>query len=162
MKIITVKICPLVGALLFLGTLAAAYGDFMPRNPGDRDFVNLGPRSYYRISSSSTRYWDWGLGHAPIEEPQPQTQGNGSDVIAVPFNSDGTVASTPVYIYTIVPERFEEKRIEDLVQGITTKQQVRQILGNVRQVVHLKGYEVWYYTIRVHNPFEEYNGHSGR
>jgi hypothetical protein len=157
-----VKIRAVLGTVFFLGTLAAAYGDFMPANPGDRDFVNLGPRSYYRISSSSNRYWDWGLGYAPIEEPQPQTQGNGADVIAVPFNPNGTVASAPVYIYTILPERFEEKRIEDLVQGITTKQQVRQILGNIRQVVHLKGYEVWYYTIRVHNPFEEYNGHSGR
>jgi hypothetical protein len=156
-----VKTRLLLGALSFLGTLAAAYGDFMPPNPGDRDFVNLGPRSYYRISSSSTRYWDWGLGYAPIEEPERQTHGNGTDVIAVPFNANGTVASTPVYIYTIVPERFEERRIEDLVQGITTKQQVRQILGNVRQVVHLKGYEVWYYTIRVNNPFEQYDSQSG-
>ena len=127
----------------------------VPRVAGDRDLIQTGPhRSYYRVSVDSKKWWNWGLGAAPVEEPALQNRGYGWDAIAIPFDSRGRVAFAPVYIYTVTPETFEEARLQRLYEGLTTKEDVLRLYGKVRQVRRVGGYEVWYYRIRVWNPFE--------
>jgi hypothetical protein len=146
-----------------LGTMGTVFSGMVPRNVGDRDLVQSGPRqSYYKISVDSKKWWDWGLGGAPVEEPSMQNRGYGWDAIAIPFDVRGKVAFAPVYIYTITAEPFEEARLRRLYQGITTKLDVLNLYGSVREVRHVGGYEVWYYQIRVWNPAEEQPFGHGR
>jgi hypothetical protein len=152
----------LVGCFL-LGSLGIGWSGMVPRIAGDRDLVESGPhQSYYKVSVDSKKWWDWGLQGAPVEEPSLQNRGYGWDAIAIPFDGRGTVAFAPVYIYTITPDRWEEARLHRLYQGITTKAGVLALYGNVRQVRHVAGYEVWYYQIRVWNPAEEQQSGWGR
>jgi hypothetical protein len=111
----------LVG-LFLLGSLGTALCGMVPRVPGDRDLVQASARqSYYRVSVDSKKWWDWGLGGAPVEEPSMQNRGYGWDAIAIPFDTRGRVAFAPVYIYTITPDANEEARLQRLYQGLTTK-----------------------------------------
>jgi hypothetical protein len=151
----------LVG-LVILAPLATGFGGIVPRIAGDRDLVQTGPRqSYYKVSVDSKKWWDWGLAGAPVEEPSMQNRGYGWDAIAIPFDSRGKVAFAPVYIYTIIADRYEENRLRRLYEGITSKADVLNLYGTVRQVRRVAGYEVWYYQIRVWNPFEEQQGGRG-
>jgi hypothetical protein len=145
----------LTGVFL-LSLLGTALGGFIPGVTGDRDLVQSSPhQAYYRIPVDSKKWWTWGLGGAPVEEPSPQNRGYGWDVVAIPFDARGRVEFAPVYIYTIVPEAFEEARLRRLYEGITTELDVLHLYGSVREVRHIAGHEVWYYQIRVWNPAEE-------
>src|SRR5690348_16584613 len=89
--------------------------------PGDPDLIRLGVhRQYYRFSSESGRWWRYGLGRAPVEEPTSFNHGYGQDVIAIPFDASGHVTELPVYIYTIRPESFEQNKLARVVQGVTS------------------------------------------
>jgi hypothetical protein len=144
----------LVSSIL-LGSLGTALCGMVPRVAGDRDLIRSGPhQSYYRVSVDSKKWWQWGLGGAPVEEPVLQNRGYGWDAIAIPFDTRGRVAFAPVYIYTITPETYEEARLQRLFEGISTKEDVLRLFGRVRQVRRVGGYEVWYYQIRVWNPAE--------
>jgi hypothetical protein len=146
-----------------LVSMSTAFCGMVPRTAGDRDLVQSGPhQSYYKVSVDSKKWWDWGLGGAPVEEPSMQNRGHGWDAIAIPFDARGRVAFAPVYIYTITPEYFEEARLRRLYQGITSKADVLNLYGGVREVRHVGGYEVWYYQIRVWNPAEEQPFGHGR
>jgi hypothetical protein len=150
-------------SLFLLGFLGTGFCGMVPRLSGDRDLIQAGPRqSYYQVSVDSKKWWDWGLGGAPVEEPSMQNRGYGWDAIAIPFDTRGRVAFAPVYIYTIIPEPYEEARLQHLFQGLTTKEAVLRLYGGVRQVRHVGGYEVWYYRIRVWNPAEEQPFGHGR
>jgi hypothetical protein len=48
-----------------------------------------------------------------------QNRGYGGDAVAIPFDSRERVEFAPVYIYTIIPEAFEEARLRRLYEGIT-------------------------------------------
>jgi hypothetical protein len=123
----------------------------------DPDLVRLGVhRQYYRFSSDSGRWWQYGLGRAPVEEPTPFTHGYGRDVIAIPFDASGRVTEVPVYIYTIRPESFEENKLTRLVEGVTSKVDVTRIFGSLRVGANVRGHEVWFYSIQVYNPFVEF------
>jgi hypothetical protein len=148
---------------LLLGSFGVGWSGMVPRVAGDRDLIESGPRqSYYKVSVDSKKWWDWGLGGAPVEEPSMQNRGYGWDAIAIPFDTQGRVAFAPVYIYTITADPWEEARLRRLYQGITTKSGVLSLYGNVRLVRHVGGYEVWYYQIRVWNPAEEQQSGRGR
>jgi hypothetical protein len=150
-------------SLFLLGSLGIAFCGLVPRIAGDRDLIQSSPhQAYYRVSVDSKKWWDWGLAGAPVEEPSMQNRGYGWDAIAIPFDARGKVAFAPVYIYTITPEPFEEARLGRLYQGLTSKADVLNLYGNVREVRHLGGYEVWYYRIRVWNPAEEQPSGRGR
>ena len=84
------------------------------------------------------------------------TQGFGDDAIAIPFDASGRVAFAPVYIYTIRPEGWEKLRLAALFQGLTAREDVRALFGRPTIQTRVRGYEVWYYEIRVYNPFEEF------
>ena len=94
-----------------VGSLRTALCGFVPHVSGDPDLIQSSPhQAYYRISIDSKKWWAWGLGGAPVEEPSAQNRGYGWDAIAIPFDARGRVEFAPVYIYTIIPEAFEEAR----------------------------------------------------
>jgi hypothetical protein len=152
----------LLSVLLTLG-LPHSFAGLIPRVSNDRDFVDLGRnRGYYMVSSDSGKWWHWGLVRAPIEEPKMFTHGFGDDAIAIPFDARGRVAFAPVYIYTISPEDFQRRRLAALFEGLTTQTDVRSLFGRPTIQTRIRGYEVWYYDIRVYNPFEEFPDIDGR
>ena len=152
----------LVLAAIFSGLLhTPVLAGLVPQIPNDPGLIHLGPKqSFYQISSDSGKWWDWGLVRAPVEEPTVFNHGYGTDAIAIPFDMDGRVTFAPIYIYTIRPETSEEALLGKLIQGVTTQNDVRRIYGTpIRAKV--RGYEVWYYEIRVHNPFDDMQGGRG-
>ena len=133
------------------------FGGFIPPAKNDPDFVPVGKnRGYYMVSSGSGRWWHWGLGRAPVNEPTRFTHGYGDDVIAIPFDKRGLVIFAPVYIYTIRPEEVQKRRLAALFQGVSSQADVREIFGRPAIQGNVSGYQVWFYEIRVYNPFEEY------
>src|SRR5258708_8877571 len=145
----------LVGCFL-VGSSRIDLCGMVRRVAGDLDLIQSGPhQAYYRIWIDSKKWWAWGLGGAPVEEPSPQNRGYGWDAIAIPFDARGRIEFAPVYIYTIIPEAFEEARLRRLYEGITTMADVLSLYGSVREVRHVAGPEAWYYQIRVWNPAEE-------
>ena len=151
-----------LSVMLALG-LGNSFGGLIPRPSNDRDFVGLGRnRGYYMVSSDSGKWWRWGLVRAPVEEPRMFTHGFGYDAIAIPFDTRGRVAFAPVYIYTISPESYQRLRLAALFQGLSTQTDVRSIFGRPEIQTRVRGYEVWYYDIRVYNPFEEFPDIDGR
>ncbi|MGA8655931.1 MAG: hypothetical protein WB586_07250 [Chthoniobacterales bacterium] len=140
-----------------------SFAGMVPLVLNDPNLIRLGHNQcYYRIASDSKRFWQWGLGRAPIEEPTMFNRGHGNDVVGIPFDADGRVAFAPVYIYTIVPEGYEERRLLKLVQGKSTKNDVRALFGSAMLRRQVNGYEVWYYEIKVFNPFEETPSGQGK
>ncbi len=136
---------------------ANSFSGFIPRLSSDPDFVTVGKkRGYYLVSSDSGRWWRWGLARAPVKEPAVFTHGYGDDAIAIPFDPNGRVAFAPVYIYTIRPESESQRRLEALIEGVTSQADVRQIFGRPTIQSSVRGYSVWYYEIQVYNPFEEF------
>jgi hypothetical protein len=155
-----VKRLIVVGVLLVL-SMAPSYAGFMPRALNDRSFVALPwNRGYYMISSDSGKWWQWGMVRAPVEEPTMFTHGFGADVFAIPFDAGGRVTFAPVYIYTIRPEDYQRQRLAALFEGWSTKANVRLLFGRPEIQSRVRGYEVWYYQIRVYNPFEEFPSHG--
>jgi hypothetical protein len=141
--------------LIFLTVLLAlsaanGFSGFIPRLSSDPDFVTMGKkRGYYLVSSDSGRWWRWGLARAPVKEPTVFTHGYGDDAIAIPFDPNGRVAFAPVYIYTIRPESESQRRLEALIEGVTSQADVRQIFGRPTIQSNVRGYSVWYYEIQV-------------
>jgi hypothetical protein len=152
----------LIAACAALPATVSAAG-LVPTGPGDPHLVRWSRnRSFYRIPADSRELWQWGFGRAPVEQPSMLNRGHGNDVVAIPFGANGRVAFAPVYIYTIVPETFEENRLMRLIQGISSKADVQGLYGRVPLQRRVNGYEVWYYEIRVFNPFEELPSGTGR
>lgn len=146
----------ILSALLWL-SMGPGFAGLIPPVLNDPDFVSLGKnRGYYMVSSDSGKWWHWGLVRAPVEEPRMFTQGYGDDAIAIPFDANGRVAFAPVYIYTIRPENVQKRRLEALMEGVTSQAQVRKLFGRPTIRSNVRGYQVWYYEIRVYNPFEEF------
>jgi hypothetical protein len=153
----------ILGAVFVVLGTTVSFAGMVPLVPNDPHLVRSGQNQcYYRIASDSERLWQWGLGRAPIEQPSMFNRGHGNDVVAIPFDADGRVAFAPVYIYTTIPEGYEEKRLLKLRQGISQKSDVRALYGTSMLRSHVNGYEVWYYEIKVFNPFEELPSGQGR
>jgi hypothetical protein len=147
-----------LSALLWL-SVAPGFGGLIPPVSNDPDFVSLGKnRGYYLVSSDSGKWWHWGLTRAPVEEPRMFTHGYGDDAIAIPFDANARVAFAPVYIYTIRPENVQKRRLEALIEGVTSQAEVRKLFGRPEIQSNVRGYRVWYYEITVYNPFEEFPG----
>jgi hypothetical protein len=148
--------------LIMLGTLllcaaATGHGGLVPRTVNDRDFVTAGRgNGYYMVSSDSGKWWQWGLGRAPVVEPTRFTAGYGDDVIAIPFDRNRHVAYAPVYIYTIRPDSVQTQRLGAVTLGVTSEAEIRQIFGRPDIQGSAGGYKVWFYQIQVYNPFEEF------
>src|ERR1700722_5947092 len=144
-------------SILLVLSVTRCLGGFIPRVANDPDFVAVGKnRGYYMVSSDTGRWWRWGLARAPVEEPKVFTHGYGDDVVAIPFDTQGRVAFAPVYIYTIRPENVEKRRLEALIEGATSQEDVRRIFGRPAIQGNVRGFQVWFYQIEVYNPFEEF------
>jgi hypothetical protein len=151
-----------IGACIFLWA-CQLYAGLIPYTPNDRDFIRSGPRAgFYAISSDSGRWWDWGLVRAPVDEPTPFNHGNGTDAVAIPFDRNERVGFAPVYIYTIRPEKVQEQRLAAVVPGVSTTADVVRLYGRPAIKAQVRGCKVWYYEIRVFNPFAEYPGGDTR
>ncbi|HKM57389.1 MAG TPA: hypothetical protein VJX28_01500 [Chthoniobacterales bacterium] len=136
---------------------ATGHAGLVPRTANDRDFISAGKgHGYYMVSSNSGRWWHWGLGRAPVVEPTWFTAGYGDDVIVIPFDANDRVAYAPVYIYTILPDSLQKQRLEAVTLGVTAQADVRRIFGRPDIQGAAGGYKVWFYQIRVYNPFEEF------
>ena len=62
-----------------------------------------------------------------------------------------------LFIYTRSGRKAgKELRLAALFHGLTAQPDVLALFGRPAIRTRLRGYEVWYYEIRVHNPFEEY------
>ncbi len=148
------------GSLLLASQVLAG---LIPYVANDRDFVRSGPKSgFYAISSDSSRWWNWGLVRAPVDEPTPFNHGYGTDAIAIPFDRNERVGYAPVYIYTIRPESFQERLLAAIVPGVTTANDVARLFGRPAIKAQVRGTSVWYYEIQVYNPFQEYPGGDTR
>ena len=147
---------PCLLAVIALGLLEHSEAGFLPRLPNDPVYVQLSPRcSLFVISVDSSKWRRFGLVGAPLIEPSRFNQGEGVDVLAVPFDRSGRVAFAPVYIYTILPEQFWIRRMRGLLQGYTSKADAERLIGSTPMKRQIRGYEVWFFEFRVRNPFEE-------
>jgi hypothetical protein len=147
---------PFLSTIVTLGLVVQSEAGFLPRLPHDSSYVQLSPRcSFYVVSVDSVEWRRFGLVGAPVVEPSRFNQGEGVDVLAVPFDRDGRVAFAPVYIYTIRPEQNRLQKMRGLLQGYTSKTDAEQLFGSTPMKRRIRGYEVWFFEFRVHNPFEE-------
>ena len=143
-------------AIIALGFLNQSEAGFLPRHPQDPNLVQFSPNcSFYVVSVDSGEWRRFGLVGAPVVEPSRFNQGEGSDVLAVPFDRSGRVTFAPVYIYTIQPEQYRLRKMRGLVQGYTSKADVEQLMDARPMKRWVRGYEVWFFEFRVRNPFEE-------
>src|SRR5260221_11771883 len=96
----------LVGCFL-VGSLRIALCGMVPNVSGDSDLIQSSPhQAYYRISIDSKKWWAWGLGGAPVEEPSQQNRGYGWDGIDIPLDDRGRREFAPVCIFTVKPGTF--------------------------------------------------------
>jgi hypothetical protein len=143
-------------AITVFGLLESGDAGFLPRLANDPNYVQISPRrSFYVISVDSGEWRRFGLVGAPVVEPSRFNQGLGVDVLAIPFDSTGRVAFAPIYIYTILPEQYQVQRMRGLVQGYSSKADAERLIGSTPVKRRIRGYDVWFFEFRVHNPFEE-------
>jgi hypothetical protein len=142
--------------ILAFGLIERSLAGFLPQLDGDSNLVRYSPRcSVYVVSVDSGKWRRFGLVGAPVVEPSMFNQGEGADVLAVPFDRSGRVTFAPVYIYTVLPEQFRLRTMRGLVQGYTSKADTEQLMGSTPLKRWIRGYEVWFFEFRVRNPFEE-------
>jgi len=143
-------------AVIALGLLEHSQAGFLPRLPNDPDYVQLSPRcSLYVISVDSSKWHRFGLVGAPLVKPSMFNQGEGVDVLAVPFDRTGRVAFAPVYIYTVLPEQYRIQTTRGLLQGYISKAEAERLIGSTPVKRQIRGYDVWFFEFRVRNQFEE-------
>lgn len=147
------KVLVVIIAIALLGRSEAG---FLPRRLNDPNLVQWSPNcSVYVVSVDSGEWHRFGLVGAPVVEPSRFNQGEGVDVLAVPFDRTGRVTFAPVYIYTIQPEQYRLQKMRGLVQGYTSKSDAKQLMDAKPMKRIIRGYEVWFFEFRVRNPFEE-------
>jgi hypothetical protein len=143
-------------AIIVFALLESGDAGFLPRLANDPNYGQVSPRrSFYVISVDSGEWRRFGLAGAPVVEPSRFNQGEGVDVLAIPFDASGRVAFAPIYIYTIRPEQYQVQRMCALVQGYTSKADAELLMGSTPLKRRIRGYDVWFFEFRVRNPFEE-------
>src|ERR1700757_1541273 len=116
-------------AMIAMGLLDRSEAGFLPRRLNDPNLVHFSPNcSFYVVSVDSTQWYRFGLVGAPVVAPSKFNQGEGVDVLAIPFDPTGRVTFAPVYIYTIQPEQYRLRKMRGLVQGYTSKTDVEQLM----------------------------------
>jgi hypothetical protein len=148
---------PMLAAVGYCFLAQPGFAGTTVREP-NRSFVAefAGSPAFYAISSDSGKWWEMGLGRAPVEEPTPFNHGRGTDVIAVTFDSRGYVASRPVYIYTISADSDQERKLNALRRGTATTKTAESLFGRPSMKTEVHGQTVCFYEISVYNPFVEF------
>ena len=142
-------------ALLTIAALASAtpFRD-------DSHYVARGPRTgYYIVRPSSASIQRLGLQGAPFRDTSdPLNHGRGADVLAFRFNTAGVLSAAPAYIVQGPPNDFYMRRIGSFIRGRTTSHDIESFFGRPKQIEKRRDGFIAYYTIEVHNPFEEMSG----
>ena len=130
----------------------------------DSHYVKLGPRTgYYIVRDGSKLSQQLGLYDAPyIDTSDRLRHGYGADVLAFRFDKPGRLLLSPAYIANAEINDFYTRRIGSLVPGRTTVRDVKALFGHPQAVYSRADGVVYYYTINVYNPFEDFGGRGGR
>jgi hypothetical protein len=126
----------------------------------DSHYVPLGPRNgYFIVRPDSHLFYQLGLYEAPvIDTADPLRHGYGADALAFRFNRNGVLVAPPAYIAQALPYDFYKYRIASLTRGRATVDDVEALFGRGHsRADRLDGF-MWYYSLPVHNPFEEWGG----
>jgi hypothetical protein len=149
--------------LSVIGLLFALAGPSLANSfQDDSHYVPLGPRSgYYVVRDGSRLSHQLGLDDAPyIDTSDPLRHGYGADVLAFRFNQAGRLNAAPAYIANAEVNEFYTRRIGSLIRGRTNVRDVQALFGHAQAVSRRSDGFVYYYTLDVFNPFEEFG--SGR
>jgi hypothetical protein len=126
----------------------------------DSRYVARGPRTgYYIVRPGSVLMQQLGLQGAPFRDTSdPLNHGRGADVLAFRLNTSGVLSVPPAYIVQGPPNDFYMRRIGSLIRGHTTSHDVESYFGRPKQIEKRRDGFIAYYTIEIHNPFEEMSG----
>ena len=152
------KACFLVTGFLFSLVELSFANSFQD----DSHYVALGPRTgYYVVRDGSPLSHQLGVDDAPyIDTGDPLYHGYGKDVLAFRFNQAGRLSLAPAYIANAEVNEFYTRRIGALMRGRTTVRDVEAMFGHAQAVSRRPDGLVYYYTLDVFNPFEQFG--SGR
>jgi hypothetical protein len=126
----------------------------------DSRYVARGPRTgYYVVRPGSALIQQLGLQAAPFRDSSdPLNHGRGADVLAFRFNTAAVLSAPPAYIVQGQPNDFYMCRICSLIRWRATSHDVESFFGRPKQIEKRRDGFIAYYTIEVHNPFEESSG----
>lgn len=126
----------------------------------DSHYVALGGRTgYYVVRPSSVMLRQLGFQGSPFRDTSdPLNHGRGADVLALRFNTAGVLSAAPAYVVQGPPNDFYMRRLGSFIRGHTTSHDVESFFGRPKQVEKRRDGFIAYYTIEVHNPFEESSG----
>jgi len=126
----------------------------------DSRYTRLGPHSgYYVVRDGSRLSRQLGLYDAPyVDTSDPLRHGYGADVLAFRFDKRGRLLIAPAYIANAEVNDFYTRRIGSLIHGRTTVRDVESLFGHPQAVSPRPDGTVYYYTLEVFNPFEQFSG----
>jgi hypothetical protein len=126
----------------------------------DSHYVRLGPRTgYYLVRDGSRLSHQLGVDDGPyVDTADPLRHGYGADVLAFRFNQAGRLIASPAYIANAQFNEFYTRRIGSLVRGRTTVRDVQAFFGHAQSTSRRPDGVVYYYTLDVFNPFEQFGG----
>ncbi len=126
----------------------------------DSHYVGLGPRTgYYVVRDGSRLSHQLGVDDGPyVDTADPLRHGYGADVLAFRFNQAGRLIAAPVYIANAQLNEFYTRRIGSLIRGRTTVRDVQTLFGHAQSISRRPDGFVYYYTLDVFNPFEQFGG----
>ncbi len=129
----------------------------------DSHYVRLGARTgYYVVRDGSALSHQLGLDDSPyIDTSDPLRHGYGKDVLAFRFDKTGRLAASPAYIANAQLNEFYTRRIGSLIRGRATIRDIESLFGHAQATSPRLDGIVYYYTIDVYNPFEDF-GRDGR
>ena len=130
----------------------------------DSHYVKVGPRTgYYILRDGSKLSHQLGFDDAPyIDTSDLLRHGYGADVLAFRFDKTGHLVAPPAYIANAQPNDFYTRRIGSLIRGRATMRNIETLFGKARAVSPRSDGVVYYYTIEVFNPFEQFGGRGDR
>jgi hypothetical protein len=147
-------ICAAVFLLIF------AHLSFANSFQDDSHYVRLGPRTgYYVVRDGSPSSHQLGVDDGPYADTaDPLRHGYGTDVLAFRFDRAGRLLAAPAYIANAQLNEFYTRRIGSLVRGRTTVRDVQALFGHPQATSRRTDGFVYYYTLDVFNPFEQFGG----
>ena len=147
-------------AIILIGLELAQLSAFANSWNDDSRYVRIGPRTgYYIVRDGSKLSRQLGVDDSPYADTaSPLRHGYGKDVLAFQFDQAGRLNLAPAYIANAQLNEFYTRRIGSLIHGRTTLHDVRTMFGSPQAVSKRRNGSVYYYTIDVFNPFEQFGG----
>lgn len=147
-------------AIILIGIALAQLSAFANSWNDDSRYVRVGPRTgYYIVRDGSKLSHQIGVDDSPYADTaSPLGHGYGKDVLAFRFDRAGRLNLAPAYIANAQLNEFYTRRIRSLIRGRTTLNDVKTLFGNPQATSKRRDGVVYYYTIDVFNPFEQFGG----